>query len=77
MSDRDISGILGWAKSGGLVQWFDGLWRGRGAAVEDDDFEDRDVKALVAMGLLEITPAGVALKPPPTVRSPSDDEQQP
>ncbi len=68
MTDDDqLRGILGWARSGPLVRWFDGLWRGLGAQRGDDDFDHEDVQALIELGVLEKTPEGARLKPPPAI----------
>jgi hypothetical protein len=60
---REIDdGMIGWLRNGPLVQWPDGLWRGLGAALGDDDFETEDIKRLVHQGRAEITPVGVVLR---------------
>lgn len=67
MSDdgESLMDLLSWAMSGPLVRWPDGLWRGLGAQLGDDDFTHEEITALVNLGVLEFTSVGAILKQPP------------
>jgi hypothetical protein len=56
---KEQTEALAWARSTGmLVRWADGVWRGKGAAIGDDDFDTADIMELVKYGLLSLTSAG-------------------
>lgn len=52
---------LTWADAAPLVRWSDGLWRGMGCSLSDDDHDNDDVRLLAKMGLLEMMPIGAVI----------------
>ena len=52
---------IDWAKNGPLVRWADGLWRGLGANLGDDDFDHEIIVRLVDARVFNFTSAGVEL----------------
>lgn len=58
---QDQRELLSWANGVPLVRWTDGMWRGLGSQLGDDEFEQEDVRLLAKMGMLELMPVGAII----------------